>query len=100
MPLCIVTRRIKESADADSTVKQWGAVHDLKQAKTFLGDPSLFPKTLFDGTEKEMTELWARLKGGYADELRGNMQKVKAVADKSRKEGESRRQMEGLSQYF
>lgn len=90
-------------------LKQWGAVHDLKQAKTFLGDPSLFPKTLFDGTayigtdeavEKEMTELWARLKGGYADELRGNMQKVKAVADKSRKEGESRRQMEGLSQYF
>lgn len=94
---------------ADRSVKQWGAVHDLKQAKTFAGDASLFPKVLYDGTpfvgtdeavEEEMTELWDRLKSGYANELRANMAKVKAVAEQSRLEGMSRQEMEGLARYF
>jgi hypothetical protein len=90
-------------------VKQWGAAHDLKQAKTFEGDASLFPKVLYNGTpyvgtdeavEEEMTELWERLRNGYADELRAGMAKVKAVAEQSRKDGTSRHEMEGLSRYF
>lgn len=87
----------------------WGAAHDLKQVKSFSGDPSKFPKVLYDGTEligtdeaikEEMSQLWARLKTGYADELRANMRKVKDICYESRQNGTSRRQMEALARFF
>lgn len=90
-------------------MKEWGAAHDIKQVKTFMGDPAKFPKTLYDGTKlvgtdeaikEELTELWARLKDGYADELRQNMLRVKEICAKSRRDGTSRKEMEGLARYF
>ena len=94
---------------ADEPVRKWGALHDLKQVKTFLGDPAKFPKVLHDGTEligtdeaikEEMMALWARLRAGYGEELRANMRKVKDICYKSRQEGRSRQEMEGFAQYF
>ena len=81
---------------------------DLKQVKTFKEGNARF-HTLYDGTEivgtkeaikKEMAETWARLKGSEGKQMREKMQGIRAICEKSWKEGKSRMEMEAFAKYF
>lgn len=87
---------------------KYGVGIELKQVKMFRGGNEKFNK-LYDGTKivgtedaikKEMAEVWARIKGPEGERMREKMRDMRALFEKSWREGKSRKEMEGLSQYF
>ncbi len=87
---------------------KYGVGIDLKQVKTFKGGNEKF-HTLYDGTgiigtedaiKKEMAEVWARIRGPEGEQMREKMKGIRAICEKSWREGNSRKTMEGMAKYF